>query len=302
MTNRMKRPKLERDRPVRSFSTLFGAPASGRAHSEPDGASETDGSESSNGSSNGADGANGSAGAGRAVSETVEMGYRVIDDYLRQGQKVAEAFNPATWMNPGQGGSNEELQKIAQRVMQYGWDFAGMWFEMWSRMGGAGAWPQGPWMAGMPFGPSPNGQQHGGGPERHASADGMGAEPVRLEIDVRSSRATSTSIELRPGKTHDLILQRLRPAAEDGLPIGEASLEPAADGHALKLKVTVPDEQKAGIYNALIVDSRTNLPRGTFSITVTDTLTKQTPESAGTTDKLGKAPRRKAGSARERKR
>src|SRR5205823_14082767 len=64
---RIKRPKLERTEPIRSWSALLGVPGAG-----------------------GGDGrAPGSASLEGVVSRSVELGYRVVEDYLRQGQRVA---------------------------------------------------------------------------------------------------------------------------------------------------------------------------------------------------------------------
>ena len=78
---RAKRPKLERDRPNRSWSTLFGA-ASAKDQASP---------------------ANGPGAANRpqdrdTLSDSVKLGYRVIEDYLKQSQKVARPSRPrARW-------------------------------------------------------------------------------------------------------------------------------------------------------------------------------------------------------------
>jgi hypothetical protein len=272
--SRLKRPKLERDQPVRRFSTLFGAPASdpARPGAARNGEHRADPDESIDDPADAPSADNGAAN-GRAVSETVEMGYRVIDDYLRQGQKVAEAFNPASWMGPGQNGSPDEIQKIAQRVMQYGWDFAGMWFEMWTRMAGNGGWPPGFPMPGMPATSASHGRPGSTVSESPPGSDeASGSEPVRLEVDVRSARPTKSSLDLRPGPTHALVLQRLRPATGEGPSIDDASIERVGEGGALTVKVVVAREQPAGVYNAIILDASTNLPRGTLSISISDEL------------------------------
>ena len=66
--DRVKRPRLDRRSPLRSWATLFGAPSSeGRGDDEPERRGGVD----------------------DVVSRSVELGYRVIDDWMRQGQRSA---------------------------------------------------------------------------------------------------------------------------------------------------------------------------------------------------------------------
>ncbi len=248
---RVKRPKLERDRPDRKWPTLFGAAAGNGAAPAAETASAV-----------------GKEGERAALSDTVDLGYRVIDDYLKQGRQAAQAFGPSSWMRGAvtgsPAGSAEEIQQMAQRVMQYGWDFAGMWFEMWSKMGATGAWPMPPGGRGpgFPGAPPPN----GAAAERGSDADA--SEPETVVVSVDSLQPTTTSAQLRPGPNGELTIHALRADGHDAAPIKKVSIERSEEDGGFLVKVVVPAKQAPGKYSAPIVDTATNLPRGTLLVRV----------------------------------
>ena len=255
-TPRKTRPPLERDRPVRTWATLFGP--SGERRAAP---ARAEGGAPFGGVPNafGADGA-------RTLTDTVELGYRVVDEYIKQGQQVAQAFAPAAWS--GMAPSTDELPQLTQRVMQYGWDFAGLWFEMWSKMAATGAMP------GMPVPPPPAPPAAAAAASSpvaagSAPANGESGAPGRVVVSVTCSRPTTTALELRPNQGQSLVVHSLRAEGHDAPPIRDLLIERAEDG-TLSVKVTIAPEQPAGIYNALIVDASSNLPRGTLSVTIGD--------------------------------
>jgi hypothetical protein len=259
-SQRLKRPVLERDRPIRTLSTLFGPPRNGvqtgYAPSEADRRSD---------GSNGAVPPLGANPSAAGLAEAVEAGYRVVNEYIRQGQSVAQGMSPGAGTGPAQPGVPGDVQQLAQRVMQYGWDFAGLWFEMWTRMGGtATGWPS---AAGGPPAARPDA---GGGPTPApaASAEAHLAAPVGISISVVSGGRTSATIEVRPGPAGQLLVQPLRAAEDETPPIREVTVEPAGADGAVTVKVVVPPTQPPGVYNGLVIDSATKRPRGSVSVEV----------------------------------
>src|SRR5437879_12006363 len=81
-SQRIKRPPLERTKPVRNASTLFSPAGPRRA----DGAGQR-----------GPEPPQQDRAADDVVSRSVDQGYRVIDDYIRQGQKAAQRFDARSW-------------------------------------------------------------------------------------------------------------------------------------------------------------------------------------------------------------
>jgi hypothetical protein len=74
-------------------------------------------------------------------------------------------------------------------------------------------------------------------------------------------------LEIRPGAGANLVIHALRAEGHDAPPIRDITLERHEDG-SLALRVVVGLEQPAGIYNAMILDSVTNLPQGTLSVVI----------------------------------
>jgi hypothetical protein len=261
---RTKRPKLERDRPRREWSTLFGGAGAAKENA---GARAAGPRAPSN---------------GNVLSDTVELGYRVIEDYLKQGQQVAQTFAPgrgpagrgAPGMPPfAPPSSPEEMQQMAQRLMQYGWDFAGLWFEMFSRMGGSGMWPT---AAGAGAHPMPGAGGIGGfGGNGSSGANGAShaAEepavdvptPASLMVSIDSPLRATTSVELQPGVLGELKVHALRPEGHDAPPIKSVSVEREDDGE-LSIQVKVEATQPPGMYRAAIIDAATNQTRGRLSL------------------------------------
>jgi len=247
---RVKRPKLERDRPNREWSTLFGAAQAARTGMP---AAEQPGKDRD----------------GAALSDTVELGYRVLDDYLRQGRQVAQSFGASGW-NGGaavpSAGSSEEMQQMAQRVMQYGWDFAGLWFEMWNRAGGlnAGQMPMPPGWA--PPRPAEPREPRPAADSAEPRAPAAQTESQTVSVSVDSALPTTTSVEVRPGPLGDLVVHALRADGHEAPPISDVTLERTDDGPLIR--VVIGPAQPVGRYRAAIIDATSNLPRGLLTVRV----------------------------------
>jgi len=86
LSRRVKRPPLERSRPIRSWSTLFGVPSvDATVKSSASGpAQQTDPPQSLN----------------DVVSRSVSLGYQVVDEYIRQGHKAQKQWRGTrkTWL------------------------------------------------------------------------------------------------------------------------------------------------------------------------------------------------------------
>lgn len=248
---RKQRPIPERDRPVRSWSTLFGPSPERKVNvGVPTEESKRDNSD-----------------VGRTLTDSVGLGYRVIDEYLRQGQQVARSFNPGSTSLP------EDATQMSQRLMQYGWDFAGLWFEMWSKMSSSGMGPSSPFSP--PAGASaPAKASAGAAVEGPSGTANVAAPPAnggreRVVVTISSQRPTTAALEVRPGTGANLVVHALRAEGHDAPPIRDITLERHEDG-SLALRVVIGAEQPAGIYNAMILDATSNLPQGTLSVVIAD--------------------------------
>jgi hypothetical protein len=178
----------------------------------------------------------------------VDLGYRVIDEYLRQGQRAARALGDRS---PDIAGGLGALPDFYARFSRYASDFAGLWLEM---LGGAGVQP--------PFATSPVQEPE---PE---SAPAAAAELPALGVEVRSESATSIELELRPAaRFRALAVHDLR-SREIGAPRLRARCETEADTGRVRIVVEVPRDQPAGAYSGLLLDADASVPVGTLSVRV----------------------------------
>jgi hypothetical protein len=245
----------------------------------------------------------------------VDLGYRVIEEYMQQGQAFARAVFPS-----GAAAGLPDPRKLNERIFKYASDLAAAWLEYVQTLSGSGAmgWPT----PGTPDTPNtaPSAAAHGGhgfdttrraptgelgpfdmpGPTNgHASTPTNGhagpplstapaaTTPTRehatngdardaaypsfaLAIDLASKKRAEVTLDLKPGPPTTLSAHELR-AADPNLPrIGPVVIEMQPDQQRVVVRICVPDTQPAAIYNALILDDATNLPRGTLTVRIAD--------------------------------
>lgn len=120
--HRIRRPKLPRTAARRSLSVLFVPPP----------AAATAGGAAAAGSGATA------APWNDVIARSVELGYRVIDDYVRQGEQVARTFGSPAAAAPAFGSPAAaaaapafvDPQDFARRMSQYAMDVTTLWLQM----------------------------------------------------------------------------------------------------------------------------------------------------------------------------
>lgn len=255
-SSRRQRPVPERTQPLRSWSTLFSVPsAEGTAAEADGGAAET---------------APRGEGMSDVVSRSVDLGYRVIDEYIRQGQKAAQRLNDRSY---GTQAMASDLQDLGMRMTQYASDFAGVWLEFMqlaAKNGGpipaAAAEPPVQPPDGVATNPSPS------APETPAHTDAPVADTARVRIEVVATQPTEVSLDIRPSAAkRPLLVHALRAVDPDKPRLTEVSFETGADDEPPRLRIRVPAGQPAGVYSGLIIDEQTSRPAGTVSVRIGET-------------------------------
>lgn len=257
-STRQKRPELDRFGPVRKFG---GAGPSRDGAVRPDKGSSVD-----------------PAGLG-TVSRAVELGYQVIEEYMRQGQSFARAA-------AGQRGSEEppspDPRKLTERMFQYASDLASVWLEYaqvaagqataasTASGGAAGRAPVAPHVGGFDIGSEsvprrPSVQSASpSGPMDSASLGG----PC-VSVDIVSKRRTEVTVELKPGACGAVLVAYDLRSHEPHLPhITGVTIEPKPAENRVVVRLHVPDDRPAGTYAGVIVDKVSNLPQGTLAVRI----------------------------------
>lgn len=215
---RVQRPELERTAPVRSWSGIFGADAAAPAVKpapQPPAATRR-------------------PRTAQTVQRGVELGYRVMDEYLKQGAAVASAFGGP---RRGQAPSSADLPKMTQRMMQYASDFTALWFDAMNMMMQT---------------------------QSSQSQPGAAAQQARLVIELRASRPVDVLATFDRPLTGEIVME---PAGKrDKIDI---AIEPRTDpASPLKLRVHVPENTRPGRYTRAILDAQSSHPGGRVTVTV----------------------------------
>ena len=242
---RITRPIPERTGSIRSWSALLGAAAA----------------------RSGDAGTPGGATLGGVVSRSVEVGYRVVDEYLRHGQRVAERLGDRS-LTPGT--MVQDFQELTARMARYASDLMDVWFQLIElAAAGRGAPHRPSGDRGAPADPAPPRapEPPAAGSTGRDSHDGEGG--TRVSVQIASLQPAEVTLDLRPGSTGlPLIVHALRAAEPDKPRLTEIALEPASEDGVRRLRIRIPPEQPPGVYNGLVIDERTSRPAGTLSVRV----------------------------------
>jgi hypothetical protein len=222
---RVKRPALDRKDPIRSFASFFAPPgAPGPAPSDE---------------------------PSEAVSSAVDLGYRVVNEYIRQGEdaarRAADPLRAAPFAN--------DVRDLSARMFQYASDFAGAWFEMLglTSTGEASRTP-------FPFAgfAAPRAPAEPPAPQPEPAA-----APARTQVavEVCSARPAIVTVDLRPGAAErPLVVHELRAPSPDLPRLSDVAFV------AGRFRVRVPDGHPAGVYSGAVIDLETSVPAGTVCV------------------------------------
>jgi hypothetical protein len=231
---RVKRPELPRSEPIRSWSTLFGPP--------------------------GGTGDGPARSASDSVQRGVELGYRVIDEYIRQGTSMAASF---TSPRGAQAPSLQDLPQMTERMLRYAADMSSLWFDAMNMMvSNLGA------QAGAPAanGAAPSADATGPAPARPPTATPGAVQPARVVLDVRSPEHAAEVIVALDEPAPDAVVEELRNVSgHDQSGIGGVKLGTAPDG-ATRVRVRVPKGLAPGRYSGAVLAAATRRPIGRVTV------------------------------------
>lgn len=218
---RIVRPEPERLEPARNFSSLLGEPA-------PD-----------------------------PAARELSVGYRVLEDYLRDGARAArehELHDPA------------QAEPLIQRIARASSDFGAVWLELVrallsSASGAPGPVGSDPGPFRMPDVPAPAAPD----PAPAAPATTLSAESPRIRVHSLLPVELSFRWLQAAPMQEPLIVHELR--GSDGAP-AVSSVLAQYEGEALVLSIRIPDGQPPGCYSGLIVSSVSNLPQALLVVRV----------------------------------
>lgn len=194
------------------------------------------------------------------VSRAVELGYKVIEEQIQQGQQIAEQLASGD-IDPAL--INGNVSEVGDRVMRFYSDMGALWFEMIESV------LRNPSMGEMfsnlmPDGNAPmNGSAHNG--TGRPAANGRSNIPV--EIVSPEPTGARVSVDLHTTcEFESMLAQPLQTRDADNKPMDDVHFIPPGDGWPPSIRVSIPAGQPPGTYSGLILSATTDEPVGTLCV------------------------------------
>jgi hypothetical protein len=188
-----------------------------------------------------ADGAGDPRSVNNIISDAVGLGYKVIDDQIRQGREAAGRFRDGAYSNTH---AEEDLKKLIDRMLYLVKELGVVGFDM------VGAVVRDP---------------------RRRSSSG-GRSPADLAVQVQSKKRVEVNYHLIPAAAahFEPSIPHLYAADREVAPLKKIRIEAhgEAKAHRPVLVVEVPDDHPAGTYTGVILDKASKQPSGFISVTV----------------------------------
>ena len=248
---RIKRPRLKREGPIRSWPSAMGADAP-----DPLSAASARPQQASAGSNQ------------DPIRRGVVMGGQVVDEWMKQGQHMARMLGTPP-MGAGWPDASGRMMKAAS-------DFMAAWMTSFatSMQPGTAPWngvqapPHGNGSAARP---NSNGDASGTGAPVSRDASSEARPPnvlshARITLDVTSKRPVEISIALQCQGAAKLRVLDLRPDEGDAPRIRAPQLDPSGEGW--RLRISVPADQPPGTYHATIIDDAADFGVGSVTVKV----------------------------------
>jgi len=234
---RLRREDPVRTEPIRDWSKLYRASNSWNAEKP---------------ARRPADGAARNGAGHDSVEHGVRTGYEVIEEHIREirrGQGVAREMNRGPYESRGIG---DDILDVVERIYRYSRETLPLWLDL------AGSIARAPELLRGLANPRPR--------ESEERAGGSGAGES-IAIEILSNRLTRVTLDLRPHpEPLALGVRGLFPMEPAKPPLVGVSF--VAGGAGVVLRILVPDEHPAGVYNGVIAELESGEARGTICVRI----------------------------------
>ena len=163
------------------------------------------------------------------VARGVKLGYSVLDEQMREGQRLAERLRGIGSSGARPGAAPLDIGALIERALNIYRDMGALAFAATEALARSPALGAGRSPEPAPAAPAP--------------------APTAFALDVKSTRRVTVKLDLRPG----VRAPRIGPLACVAHAIAGVGLELDAAG-AATLRLEIGDEQPAGVYHAVVVD------------------------------------------------
>jgi len=194
------------------------------------------------------------------VSRAVELGYKVVEEQIRQGQQIAGQLASG---KIDATSINGNVSEIGDRILRFYSDMGALCFEMIESV------VRNPSMGEMvnsfvaETGARMNGSPGNGG--NRAAAHG----PSNIPVEIVSAEATGARVSVELGNGCDFESVQVQPLCTphaDSRPLDDVRFIPPGGGWPPSVRVTIPKGQAHGTYSGLILSTMTDEPVGTLCV------------------------------------
>jgi hypothetical protein len=190
--------------------------------------------------------------ASEGVKRGVELGYRVIEEYLRAGQRAAEQLNSSPYNWRGVADNSSELMETLVRNFN---QMVPVWLELVNSL----------LRADLSQRPQSKGFQAG----RSADATDNFSHSQSMPIELQSIHRVQVDLKLpQSSENRSLITLGLRSVDPKMPPLTDIRFVSSKGKEGGKMLVKIPDKQPAGTYSGVVVDHLSGETRGTLTIRV----------------------------------
>lgn len=199
------------------------------------------------------------------VSHGVTLGYQVIEEHIRQGQRIAQQINNRAYNLKSTG---SEARGLIEQLVRDATNMLSLWFNLMGSL--TNHWD----LARSSSRPGYNDR---------FSRDDTTPRQNAPQVEEPILRGTTVSVEISaPGPTQ--VTLTLSPRAEQlflatpGLhamstekpPLTDITFLPGLAGNPAQLRIGVPDGHPPDLYTGVLIDRATGLPQGILSVRITD--------------------------------
>jgi len=193
-----------------------------------------------------------------AVSHAVDLGYRIIEDQISQGKRIAEEISERT--NPATS-VGSDVSDFVRRLLQFNTDLGTTCLEFVDSLTRSAEFSQN--LSNLVDDGIASAGNHNARDESHETAR------HNVPIDVVSMQPARVSLELHNNVAIDSIcvhgLFDLDPSVP---PLTDVAFINSEEDQGYVLNIRVPPDQPTGTYAGVVTDSKTNQPRGTLSVRI----------------------------------
>ena len=249
---RLHREDPERTSPIRNWSTLYRAADSwGKDDPETKPAAE--------------EGTNRRDAPPDAVSHGVTLGYQVIEEHIRQGQRIARQINSRPYNVKGTG---NDVRELLEQLMRDSTNILSLWLNLLSSFAGNSNLVR-------QFSRSSSKDPSSSEREAFHQTTPPGEEPTArdttVSVEIRAHGPTQVTVNLSP-RAEQLFLATpgLHAMSAEKPPLTDITFLPGLDGNPAQLRIQVPQGHPPDLYTGVLIDRATGLPQGTLSVRIVD--------------------------------